>query len=368
MELINGTRMPAAYTMGREPSGRDLLVVAVKGTFRIPAHGEHGRLADEQVPLITADAFTGAPGMSAPVYEMDFAPRKRRCDVLLLGNAHAPHGRPALRVPVDVRVGDMHKTFAVVGDRAWRAGIAGISASDPKPFTSMPVTYDRAFGGADDRDDDRSRHTAFTRNPVGRGFHKQMRSEWVDGTALPNTEELDRPVTWPDRDYVPMAFGPIGRGWEPRRRYAGTYDQHWLDEHFPFLPPDFDEAYYQAAPLDQQIAHPGGGEPVTLVNLTVDGHVGFTLPTFDAPVHFFPKRGGREDGKLVLDTIVIEPDEGRFTLTWRATRPLKRDMFEVAQIIVGRKAPAWWSAREEASLLLPVILAAAGPTGGGPAA
>ena len=25
-----------------------------------------------------------------------------------------------------------------------------------------------------------------------------------------------------------MAFGPIGRAWQPRLKYAGTYDQKWL--------------------------------------------------------------------------------------------------------------------------------------------
>ena len=36
MELLNATRMQAAYTMGTEPSAREHLVVAVKGTFAIP--------------------------------------------------------------------------------------------------------------------------------------------------------------------------------------------------------------------------------------------------------------------------------------------------------------------------------------------
>ncbi|MCK7582587.1 MAG: hypothetical protein MZV65_48105 [Chromatiales bacterium] len=36
MELINATRMVAGYTMGMEPSGRELLVVVIKGTFRLP--------------------------------------------------------------------------------------------------------------------------------------------------------------------------------------------------------------------------------------------------------------------------------------------------------------------------------------------
>ena len=36
MELINATRMVAGYNMGLEPSGRELLVVVIKGTFVLP--------------------------------------------------------------------------------------------------------------------------------------------------------------------------------------------------------------------------------------------------------------------------------------------------------------------------------------------
>ena len=35
MELLNATGMQAGYTMGMQPDGRELLVVAVKGTFTI---------------------------------------------------------------------------------------------------------------------------------------------------------------------------------------------------------------------------------------------------------------------------------------------------------------------------------------------
>ena len=72
MELINATRTAAGYTMGTEPSGRESLVVVVKGTFRLPAPGEPVRLADEQAPLVLADTFTGQPGFSAPYYEVDY--------------------------------------------------------------------------------------------------------------------------------------------------------------------------------------------------------------------------------------------------------------------------------------------------------
>ena len=39
MELINATRMVAGYNMGVEVSGRELLVVVIKGTFVLPKPG-----------------------------------------------------------------------------------------------------------------------------------------------------------------------------------------------------------------------------------------------------------------------------------------------------------------------------------------
>src|SRR5690242_10966283 len=98
MELLNATGMQAGYTMGLRPDGRELLVVVVKGTFRIPGDGRGPVLAEEQLPLVDADTFTGEPGFSAPVYECDYAPTKPRCDVVLLGSAYAPFGRPVERV------------------------------------------------------------------------------------------------------------------------------------------------------------------------------------------------------------------------------------------------------------------------------
>src|SRR3982074_1850244 len=106
MELINATRMVAGYTLGVEPGGRELLVVAVKGTFRIPTEaGSSLRLHEEQVALVMSDVFFGEPGLSAPKHEGDFSPRKPRCDLLLNGSAYAPGGKPTTRVAVGLRVG-----------------------------------------------------------------------------------------------------------------------------------------------------------------------------------------------------------------------------------------------------------------------
>jgi hypothetical protein len=349
--------MVTGYSMAMEPSGREFLVVVIKGTFRIPTEsGAPLRLHDEQVPLVTSDVFYGKPGLSAPKYEVDFALRKRRCDVVINASAYAPGGRAQGRVEVAARIGNWSKTFAVVGDRNWEAAGVGIGASAPIPFVSMPITYDRAFGGVDIFHEDPGNHASFAPNPSGRGFHSQLVKEWIDGTPLPNTEELDQPVNWVEGQYKPMSFGSIGRQWLPRLSYAGTYDQEWLDNSFPFLPADFDERYYQSAPEDQQLAMPVGEQIVTLVNLTPDGRRVFTLPHLEAPVHVFAKNGEREDLLASVDTIVIEPDEERLTMTWRVARPLKKNMFEIAQVLVGKKGREWWQQRGAATFSIPIIV------------
>jgi hypothetical protein len=362
MELINATRMTVGYNMGLEPSGRELLVVVIKGTFRFPQAAEphaHFTLHEKQLPLVMADTFSGEPGLSAPVYEVDFAPRKPRCDILLLGQAYAPRGRPATRVEVGLRVGNWQKRFTAVGPRHWDCGLATLRTSSPEPFVTQPISYDVAFGGTDLAHDDPAQHAAFMANPVGRGFHKHLRKEWVEGRPLPLTEESDRSVSDPAGPYRPMSFGPLGRGWEPRSKLAGTYDDAWREKHFPFLPPDFDEQYYQAAPPDQQVPldiFTSGPVEVGLSNLTPEGLTHFTIPSLAAPVHVFPKRGEREDYNAAMDTIVIEPEERRFTLTWRVARPLKKSMHEIAQVMVGKKGRDWWQQRDAVRFPIPVVM------------
>ncbi len=332
--------------MGMNPEGRESLVVVVKGTFEIPVDGKEARLCEQQEPLIEADTFSGEPGLSAPVHESDYAPLKPRCDVLLNGSAHAPGGRPAKKVMVGLRVAGLTKSFNVIGNRYWQKSLMSISASSPEPFTVMPISYDKAFGGTDKSHEKNSKHQAFMPNPIGVGFHSNQEAKAIKGKPLPNTEQVGKSVRKPTGRYQPMAFGPIGRGWESRLQYAGTYDQNWLDNIFPFLPPDFKDDYFQSAPLDQQMSYLKGGEKVELINLTPEGKTIFNLPKLNLPAVFFLKSYDRHETPMVVDTLVIEPDKDRFMLTWRASLPLKRNMFEIAQVLVGEMSRGWWRARE----------------------
>jgi hypothetical protein len=346
MKLLNATRMQANYVMGMDSSGREYIVTAIKGTFNLPTAGKEVSLASEQVPLVNADVFTGEPGFSAPLYECDYALVKPRCDVLLNGSAYAPGGRPARRVTVSLRLGTLAKSFDVVGNRSWVSTGLGVVVGSPEPFVSMPISYDRAFGGVDAAHPDPARHHYYERNHAGVGFHRQTEREFIDETPLPNTEESGHPIFSPGGSYAPMAFGSIARAWQPRVKLAGTYDQNWLDNIFPFLPPDFDSRYYQAAPPDQQIEHAAGGEEVILENLTPTGYLSFDLPRINMPVVYYRRDADDHEAQAVIDTIMIEPDLGRLTMTWRSSLALRRNMFEVEQVLVGQMPRSWHRARE----------------------
>lgn len=347
MDLINVTGMQAGYTMGMKPSGREMIVVAIKGTFEFPKDAnDELKLAETQLPLIDSDTFTGEPGFSAPAYEVDYSPTKLHCDVLLNGSAHAPVGKAVTKVQVGIKIGDLTKTFNVFGNRKWEAGVTGISAGYPEIFKQMPITYDNAFGGVDKSMKNEKKHKAFMVNPAGQGYHAYLDNDLVDGKPMPNTEEMGKSIKIPSFDYKPMSFGPIARAWEPRNKYAGTYDDAYMDEKFPFLPDDFSDEYFQSAPKDQQMPYPKGGEKVLLINLSArKSRLEFKLPTIDVPVVFFQKKG--EDVKVtaVIDTIIFEPDFNLFTITWRANIDLKKNIFEIPQILAGNQTKGWWRAR-----------------------
>ncbi len=347
MELLNATKMQAGYTMGMAPDGRESLVVVVKGTFLFPPKGsQEPVLSEEQAPLVMADVFVGEPGFSAPLYESEFAPKKPQCDVLLNGSAYAPGGSPAKKVTVTLQVGAWSKSFNVIGNRTWKKGWFGVSATRPEPFTVMPISYGKAFGGTDTTHENPAKHKFCLANPVGIGFHHQLGAKLINGKPLPNTEEQGRRVKKPTNDYRPMAFGSIGRNWDPRYKLAGTYDQGWIDNGFPFLPTDFQNTYYQAAPVDQQIPYLRGGEQVLLTNLTPEGTTRFIIPTVEMPIVLFPRKGDKQETHGVMDTLLIEPDQRRFMLSWRFSYLLKRNMFEVVQVVAGVMPKAWYRAQE----------------------
>ncbi|WP_149141260.1 DUF2169 family type VI secretion system accessory protein [Gemmobacter caeruleus] len=348
MQVHNQTRFVHQMTMGMDVAGREFVSLVIKGSFAFPDQpGAAPGLLDPQRPLVMADEATGAPGFSATLWETDFAFRKARCDVVAQGAAHAPGGRPAERVRVGLRVGQWVKQFDVVGPRQWRVLGPAITATRPHPFTRQPFSYDTAFGGPDRARPDDPAPPVFADNPVGLGFATLSPGAQIDGLALPNTEAVDDPVTSPFGAHRPMALGPIGRAWPARARHAGTYDDHWKDNVFPFLPADFDERYYQMAPEDQQIDPPAPMTPVVVVGLTPAGREEFRLPETRLPVTLLRGRDIAHEAVLLPDTLIFDTEARVFMLVWRTWAPIRRTLAEWTEAWIGPPTPAMLRARAE---------------------
>lgn len=346
MIVTNVTPWKVAYAIALDVAARRHLVLVVKGTFRFPERpGDPLEPGERQEEPVLADEHWGEPGFSPPRLEAEFARFKSRCDLLVNGTAHAPDGRRVERLQVGVACGPVRKLIVAVGDRVWRQAGAVLAPSAPTPFTALPVRLDRAFGGVDDADPDEPQPLAYSANPFGRGWHRVKNQRRILGRPLPNLEYPGEPVTLPWGGYRPAYLGIVPRSVPERLRHAGTYDQRWLDEVFPFVPTDFDERYHQTAAEDQRLPWPVGGEEVVLLHLTPEGRTRFRLPVVDLPVVLIDRDGGLREKRPVLDTILIEPDERRVCLLWRTSEPLRRNLFEIPEAIVGRASPTWWRAR-----------------------
>lgn len=320
--------------------------MVVKTTHEILPWGET-QIAAIQVPLTVADDHYSEPGVSSVRYESDFVPYKPICDVIVNGSAHSPSGRRAGFVDVTFEFGSIRKTVRVFGDRVWRSSATGPpKPSSPEPFVRIPLVWERAFGGSDLSDPDPGKHAWEMRNPIGCGFFSRSNSKSIIGFHVPNIEDpRDLIGSWVHRP-APQGFGFIGHCWQQRARYAGTFDQTWLQERFPFLPDDFDDRYFQSAPPDQTIPYPAGGESVRLINFTADGIMEFRVPKQRVPV-VVPFPDGEESRDAILDTIVIEPDARRVILIRRTSFPCRCKPTDVDEIRVGEPTPAWL--RAEAS-------------------
>lgn len=355
MEIVNTTPFVVGCTLGTDKTGLDHLLAIAKATYQFSCNGPV-ELAEEQRELIAADEPSGEPGYSATLVESDYALVKPRCDVLLTGSAYAPRGKPANDVVVSLRVAEMHKSLRVTGHRLWKTNVlGGVEPGPVQPFTRMPFSYDSAFGGVDNFHEDTAKHTSYRDNPVGTGYHKMLGKRTVDGTPMPNTEEIGNPIKEPHGSYRPAALGPIGRGWPQRLPYAGTYDSQWQNEQFPFLPYDFDNRYFQAAPPDQQLAVLRGGEHVVLENLTEAGYCSFRLPRMAIKsVVFYLRTGEYLIAPFKVDTLHFFPDEAVFTMTARASVPFSEDPQACSKAIFGRGSKAWVRALENGKRYVPL--------------
>lgn len=390
-------------------------VIVAKTGYHLDQCNEAGfaRLQPLDAPalLVTEDRFHEDRVECSVRVESDLAPYKPKCDVVVLGDAYAPGGRPAesFQVSLQMKLQDQpaplpeppqplnpFQPLSMSARQAWQAELAAARAmripgrvlidktltvtgprelrregmlfpcwhlTDPVPVASVPLRYEHAQGGecivdgtsdgANEvpqqqrlTDEQQSQykhlgappvaHVACQYNPVGRGFAPEWYLKATRTSRLPapqfeylhaqfSTQKFEH-CSRGKAELVPAGLGFVGRAWLPRRELIGTFDttKSWQRDDVPRLPRDFDFAYWNGAPLDQQVDYPSGGEQFTLLNLAPpeapfvrNGVLNFKLPCEQLFLLAVDDDNAVAATPLSIDTIVIDTAAGRVELTWR---------------------------------------------------
>ncbi|HEX5753835.1 MAG TPA: DUF2169 domain-containing protein [Archangium sp.] len=231
------------------------------------------------------------------------------------------------------RVGPLKKVVRVVGERTWFRSMGRVGMTKPLPFETMPLAWERAFGGWDRTD---SGKPAFEpHNPVGTGFRASAR-HFEEGLKLPNLEDPAEPLRDFGQKVTPANFGFISPHWQPRAKYAGTYDEAWNKTRKPLLPKDFDQRFFNAAAPG--LIAPGylqGNEAVVVAGASPRGRLTFPLPGQAAPrVTVALTSSGDVKPEMRLDTVILDTDAEHVLLLWRGHVVLSDGMHDVRDLRV----------------------------------
>jgi hypothetical protein len=326
LQLKNKSPFVPAMSVFPNKDGIDTLYVVVRATFTL-----HPRLAiaNKPVPPLLADEYWGEPGESSLKYTSELHVGKASTDVVLVGKAWPPGNRPIPDTIVAVSIAGRQKVVKVSGDRVWKRG----GFTRPEPFESMPLVYERAYGGQH-KVSAQGPVLAEERNPVGVGFlGKRSRDELI-GTKVPNLEDPRRPIERLGDLCIPVCFGFVAPSWLPRRAFAGTYDKAWQTKRAPYLPTDFNLRFFNsAAPeltLDRFLV---GGEPVQILGASHQGPIRFEVPRCQPRVDV-TIAGVHDKPPSNLETVLIEPEENRVCVSWRAELPCDKKVHKVEEVTI----------------------------------
>ncbi|WP_434518871.1 DUF2169 family type VI secretion system accessory protein [Pseudomonas sp. NFX1] len=203
MEFRNLTPFDVMCFSAVAPDGQEHPVIAMKVGYRLePIRDRPGQcravvIDKDPLPLCMADTYFGEPGNGSLLEESDLAPFKPRCDVIVVGHAHAPAGQPARSWEAGLRITStrprleivdppppkrapgvcltadelyahqaqvqearrrareqrtplllLDKALRFTGPRAFHRNFFGWYLTDPEPATRAPLRWEHAFGGA----------------------------------------------------------------------------------------------------------------------------------------------------------------------------------------------------------------------------
>ena len=323
LQLKNDTPFAAEIALFPNAQGIDTLYTIMKATF---CYAGGWALAEEQILPQAEDEYWGEPGQSSLKSASDFHTGKPASDVIVIGSACAKDRQEVKQLQVSVNVASLSKTVLVTGNRVWQHG----NISKIEPFKTMPIVYEKAFGGCHVLD--QATYLAEEKNPVGCGFSGKRSMEEMHNLPLPNIEEPTSVIRQYSDRPKPAGFGFCSPNWLPRRQYAGTYDEAWQQNRAPYLPTDFDSRFLNCAHPD--LIYPGylqGGEAFSISNMHPEGTFSGNIPQLSAVSDI---RFGSESNKspMNLETVVFEPNKKTISMVWRSAFECDKRALKITEI------------------------------------
>jgi hypothetical protein len=321
MNVVSLCPLRTASLIWRRARGEWVQTVVCKATFSL-APGE-ATLAQEQEDPSEDDNHWDDDAARSLYVSSDLVPWKPKVDILLVGKAFAPRKEPVESLVARLLVAGIDKKIEVYCDRVIAADG---TIHEGSRFTSMPLVYERAAGGAD------------TWNPVG-----------VSLPRLPNLQPVGHRLGRPIGPVPPVGFGPIAPAWPGRVSLSGG-DLQWLSGVLR-MPEGLDAGFFNSALRDQQVDVIRGGEALVLENLhRAHERLVMKLPEL-RPRAMLDVGGSQREIALVCDTLWIDTDRAICTMTWRGFVSLQTpedagqviiDIAERAQLPAeqGSNAPA----------------------------
>ncbi len=300
----------SAYAWEAQP-GRLSMTVSCELTVKL-VHGAEAQFVEaspfyDEVLLRTAEA--------------DFrVPFKPRSDVLLLGHAYAPvDDAEADRLLVRMRIGEYSKAIRVTGDRFWLREGGRLVAGPPRKWRRILLSPDRA--------------TRTPENPQG-----------IDLEAVPVEHRIALPNLEPASVGYSPIFGPVAPNTPSRGSLIHPMALGWvhalLTGQRAGPPPDgFNFAYFNLAPLDQQLPEIPVGAAIVLENVHPE-HPIYTsrLPAMRPRAFVFdPQALQQLEIPLRCDTLWLDADREIATLVFRGVIPISHP--DLATQVMARVEP-----------------------------
>jgi hypothetical protein len=320
MEIVAVPPIRTGSLLWQPRTGAWALTVVAKLTFLL-VPGE-AAIAEDQDDVSEHDQHWNDDETRSLYAAGDLAPRKARADVTLVGNAFAPGGEPVRSLAARLSVGTIDKRVEIWGERSFsRDGVL----REATRFSRMPLRYERAAGGPG------------TANPVGVRTGASAQADGGGAVILPNLQPVGGAPARRTDGMEPIGFGPLPASFPSRGERLGRHAAAVASLADAPLPEDFDFAYFNVAPADQQTAALKEDERIVLQNLHREHATLRTSLPGARPRAFMERDGAAREVSLRCDALWIDTDRAVCTVVWRGEIPLAAPE-ERGRVLVGLEA------------------------------